>query len=94
MELSRLYLTLGTLLERYETGAFGELQSQAPQARHQYTGEYWDADARLETPTTQRYASLGSNAAVSCAPLASPGSLWGRSLVPRTSAQCAGRLGR
>ena len=37
----------GGVVQRYKAGAVGELANAAPRARHQYTGEYWDADARL-----------------------------------------------
>ena len=37
----------GNVVERYEASAFGELGNEAPKANHQYTGEYWDAEAKL-----------------------------------------------
>lgn len=37
----------GNIVERYEATAFGELGNASPRAMHQYTGEYWDAQAGL-----------------------------------------------
>jgi RHS repeat-associated protein len=48
------------VVERYEAGAFGELQGSAPQVRHQYTGEYWDADARLVYLRARWYDPAGA----------------------------------
>jgi RHS repeat-associated protein len=37
----------GNAVERYEGSAFGEEPNQSPKANHQYTGEYWEPEARL-----------------------------------------------
>ena len=55
----------GSVVERYEASAWGELANLHPRANHQYTGEYWDADARLtylrarwQEPKTGRLLSI------------------------------------
>jgi hypothetical protein len=39
--------TAGAVVETSETTAFGELVNASPRLRHQYTGEYWEAEAGL-----------------------------------------------
>ena len=55
----------GNVVERYEATAFGELANESPKAAHQYTGEYWEPEARLTylrarwyEPTTARMPSI------------------------------------
>jgi RHS repeat-associated protein len=67
----------GAVVETTEATAYGELANTSPRLRHQYTGEYWQAEAGL-TYLRARWYRPGAGSFMSVDPA------WGRPTDPQT----------